>query len=138
MYISVSPVPSPIHTMYLPSGLQSALRSLDAGVRLRLRVTPLPTGMSNTSPRAVANILLPSGERAALLMRLPTGRLSILAWVLSELRVTGTLTQLRPLGSNRYIQPPFSNTMVCPSVLGNLMSYSLKSVTFSVLPFFTL
>ena len=32
------------------------------------------------------------------------------------------------------MNPPFSNTMLLPSVVGNFTSYSVKSVTFRVLP----
>ena len=41
----------------------------------------------------------------------------------------------RVLGSSLYSQPPFSKTMILPSVEGNFTSYSWKSVTFSVRPF---
>ena len=44
----------------------------------------------------------------------------------------------RVFGSSLYSQPPFSKTIVLPSVEGNFTSYSLKSVTFSVFFVFVL
>ena len=129
---------SPIQAIHLPSGLQTALRSLEPGVRLMLRVTPASTGTSKTSPRAVTAIRAPSGDRL-MPVRLPATALrSVRPYTSSEASVTVIFVAWRVFGSSRYSQPPFSKTMVLPSVEGNFTSYSLKSVTFSVFFVFVL
>ena len=52
--------------------------------------------------------------------------------MLSAPRVTGIFLHSRVTGFSQYSQPPFSKTMVRPSVEGNFTSYSVKLVIFSV------
>ena len=127
--ISSSPEISEMNAIFFPSGDQCGSRSCAPGVLVKLRVIPGPAGTVKSSPLALKQTRLPSGEGVPDATLSATESNPVRAVAKSSLSSIGIFAYLSVSRSSFQMNPACSNAIALSPRDGNLTSKSAKVVT---------